>query len=233
MPVYRHDGSLYGLLCALRRPGSTPTPGDGRFLALLAHLIEDTVAELDAAQFEHDHQRLRIRTVIDDGPEIALQPIVTTTTGVIVGYEALARFPGVQGPLAWFDEAATVGLQTDLELSAAARALPTLAHLPDDAYLAVNLSPNVITDGRFARLLAPFPADRLVIEVTERAPSPTSTSSSPPSRTSARWACASPSTTSASATPGSSASCASSPTSSSSTTSSPTTSTATRPGWPW
>ena len=57
----------------------------------------------------------------------ALQPIVRLADGVVVGYEALARFP-LEYDLStgrWFEDAARSGLSVELELAAAAVALAT------------------------------------------------------------------------------------------------------------
>ena len=126
---------------------------------------------------QEEEQRLqvidRVREAIDGSVlRMAFQPIACLHTGRVAGYEALARFDAepVRPPNLWFDEAATVGLRTELEVAAARAALRQLDRLPADAYLSINLSPDAASSAELEPLLAAAPLDRLVIEVTEEAP---------------------------------------------------------------
>lgn len=49
-------------------------------------------------------------------------------------------------------------------------ALDSLARLPADVYLTINISPDNVTNGALARLLAKHAVDRVVLEVTEHVP---------------------------------------------------------------
>ncbi len=111
----------------------------------------------------------RVREEIAAGVGVALQPIVNLATRAPVGYEALARFR--QGsPEEWLRRAAEVGLRADLELAALRAALLCLSGLPEDAFLAVNLSPDVLATAAARTELAAAPVERLVVETTEHAP---------------------------------------------------------------
>ncbi|MEX0835522.1 MAG: EAL domain-containing protein, partial [Nitriliruptor sp.] len=73
-------------------------------------------------------------------------------------------------PNEWFDEAASVGRGNELELAAAEAALAQLGRIPDDVFLSINLSPEVVLDPALPALLDAVPPDRLVLELTEHAP---------------------------------------------------------------
>ncbi|MBP1136359.1 PAS domain S-box-containing protein [Arthrobacter sp. PvP023] len=102
----------------------------------------------------------------------AFQPIQCLSSGNVVGAEALSRFPLSDGTTteAWFMQAASVGMEADLELLALRTALRTAARLPRDIYLAINLSPGVCLDPRVLEAISQgdIHPSRLVIEVTER-----------------------------------------------------------------
>lgn len=122
----------------------------------------------------HDREQCfdRVQALIDTRAlSIVLQPIYHLRDGHLLGFEALSRFEGspAQSPEVWFDDAASVGSGVDLELVAVAAALPRLADVPEDAYLAVNVSPDTLASPRLAALLATVDGTRLVVEVTEHA----------------------------------------------------------------
>jgi EAL domain-containing protein (putative c-di-GMP-specific phosphodiesterase class I) len=73
-------------------------------------------------------------------------------------------------PDQWFAEAATVGLGTELELSAITAALVRLADLDPDWIVAVNLSPTTMLTPDFQDLIADVDLHRLAFEVTEHQP---------------------------------------------------------------
>ncbi len=113
-----------------------------------------------------------IRGVLDhpERLELVFQPIVSLAEGVIVGYEALARFP--QSPTItpdrWFAAADAIGHGAELEAQAVARCLELRSSLPPNCFLTVNVSPHLLTEPALADLLinagdlAP-----LVLELTE------------------------------------------------------------------
>jgi EAL domain-containing protein (putative c-di-GMP-specific phosphodiesterase class I)/CheY-like chemotaxis protein len=120
-----------------------------------------------------ERQQEAIRRVLDT-PEaltMAYQPIFDLRTSNVVGLEALARFTdGSRGPEAWFHDAEGVGMRLELELAAVRIAMQDLDHLPHDAYLSVNLSPDAATSDGFRDLLTEVSVDRIVVEVTEHTP---------------------------------------------------------------
>jgi EAL domain-containing protein (putative c-di-GMP-specific phosphodiesterase class I) len=147
---------------------------------LSAEITTDVVDELasqlvrESKEAERQAERAaRIRRVLaGEGLTMVFQPIADLLTGRIVGLEALARFSlePQQGPDRWFAEAAEVGLAIDLELAAARAALAHFDHVPQGAYLSVNLSPETVTFSSFRDIFINASVDRVVVEITEHAP---------------------------------------------------------------
>ncbi|MET3920310.1 EAL domain-containing protein [Arthrobacter sp. UYEF20] len=81
-----------------------------------------------------------------EGLAAAYQPIIDTSRGTVVGYEALARFPGFaeKNPDAWFAAARTHGKSAELEAAALRTALAARATLPLNCFLTVNVSPELL-----------------------------------------------------------------------------------------
>jgi EAL domain-containing protein (putative c-di-GMP-specific phosphodiesterase class I) len=120
-----------------------------------------------AQQVERIH-----RVLAGEGLTMVFQPIVDLRGGRISGLEALSRFAvePMRGPDVWFAEAAEVGLQAELEMTAARAALAELDRLPGGAYLSVNLSPETVLSSNFKEMLREVHPERIVVEVTEHAP---------------------------------------------------------------
>jgi diguanylate cyclase (GGDEF)-like protein len=97
----------------------------------------------------------------------AFQPVVALTTGRVVGYEALARFPSSppRPPSAWFARAAACGLGPELEAAAIRAALEPLGREPG-THLAINVSPSALTSEAVQTVL-PTDLTDIVIELTE------------------------------------------------------------------
>ena len=172
VPIRLLDGHVYGTFCAFSRhadPSLNP-----RDLAVM-RLFADITAGLVEKDLELDREaaamRQRITAALDGGLSMVYQPIVRLGSGTIVGFEALARFAALplRSPDLWFGEAELVGLRDALELCALKGALAVLGRLPADVYVACNLSPETLVEGRFGALLGGMPLDRVVLEVTEHA----------------------------------------------------------------
>jgi EAL domain-containing protein (putative c-di-GMP-specific phosphodiesterase class I)/AmiR/NasT family two-component response regulator len=139
---------------------------------LLNELL-DQVRETNLAREERAHQRGRIRSVMEyGGLDIAFQPIVDLETRAVVGHEALSRFAAIpeRGPAQWFAEAHEVGLGVELELFAIRLACERSRVLPDDTFMAVNVSPVTAEQPELLDLLDCAHVDHVVLEVTEHAP---------------------------------------------------------------
>ncbi len=114
----------------------------------------------------------RIRDVLTRGNiEIVFQPILDLVRNSTIGYEALSRFSAepVRSPDHWFADANEVGLGRDLELLAIDIALRSLERIPEELFLSVNISPDLVANGELSVFLGSRAATRLVIELTEHA----------------------------------------------------------------
>ena len=106
---------------------------------------------------------------VDGSVSIALQPIVDLSTKEVIGYEALARFPGdvTITPRQWFAEAAELGVLHELNMAAVRAALAELDQLPPDAFISINVSPETAASDELRELLGSVEGSRVVIEITE------------------------------------------------------------------
>jgi diguanylate cyclase (GGDEF)-like protein len=116
-----------------------------------------------------DDQREQIEALLrqDEPVRPLFQPIVDLALGTVLGYEALARFPGHPGrtPSAVFSQAHGCGLGAELE-AAAIRAALAPANRPFDTWLALNVSPSALAAPPMAEAL-PSDLRGFVIELTE------------------------------------------------------------------
>jgi EAL domain-containing protein (putative c-di-GMP-specific phosphodiesterase class I) len=101
----------------------------------------------------------------------AFQPILSLTNGAVVGYEGFSRFATgpVRSPDRWFAEATRVGLGPELQAVAIERILAaaTVAGLPNQSFLSVNVSPRYLAHPAVAAAVASADPSTLVIEITE------------------------------------------------------------------
>ena len=114
----------------------------------------------------------RIEQLLSDGSiRVAFQPIIDLATKAVIGYEALARFPGNASisTRTWFAEAAEVGLLREIEMSAIRAALAQLEKLPADAFISVNVSPLTAASDELRLVLEEVDGSRVVLEITENA----------------------------------------------------------------
>ncbi len=173
VPIRLADGTPYGMFCCLGvEADHSLHMRDLQMMKAFADLAAFEInRERDAAKAAED-RRVRIRTVIEENQlSIVHQPIWHVASRRPVGLECLARFSAVppRSPDKWFTEAAEAGLGIMIELAAIRMALSALSSLPPDIYLAVNASPETILSSDMSSALAGFPADRIVLEITEHA----------------------------------------------------------------
>ncbi|MFL5906726.1 MAG: EAL domain-containing protein [Solirubrobacterales bacterium] len=113
-------------------------------------------------------QRTEIQRILDQRAiEPLYQPVISLTTGRLIAYEALARFPDAPGrpPSAWFAQANACGLGPELEAAAIRAALEPIGR-PPGTHLAVNISPSALSSDPVKAAL-PRDLSDLVIELTE------------------------------------------------------------------
>ena len=119
---------------------------------------------------EREELRQRIRGIIDrEAFDIAFQPVLALDSGMVVGFEALARFHDSlsKSPDRWFGEALQADLSFELEMAVMGKALASLSQLPRNTYIALNVSPQTAASPELARLCTRHAADRIVLEITE------------------------------------------------------------------
>jgi EAL domain-containing protein (putative c-di-GMP-specific phosphodiesterase class I) len=110
------------------------------------------------------------RVLRGEGVAIHYQPIVDLKRAVVVGYEALLRFPGhaVSSPATWLDAAHGYGCGGELEALALRLAFEDRPNLPDGTFLSVNVLPGVLDHPAVREVLgAQGPLTGVVVELTE------------------------------------------------------------------
>jgi diguanylate cyclase (GGDEF)-like protein len=127
-------------------------------------------------RFDPDHvrlsgdapQRYEIERILRNRAiEPVFQPVASLTTGQLIGYEALARFPDApeRPPSTWFAQANACGLGPQLEAAAIQAALEVPGR-PRDTHLAVNVSPSALSTD-VVRSVLPDDLSGVVVELTE------------------------------------------------------------------
>src|SRR6185369_110641 len=173
VPIRFSDGQVYGTFCCFSTyPESTLNDRDIRAMRLFAEVTGKLLEQQVAEEAVRNELVTRLRAVLDgERFSMVYQPIIHVAQHKIVGYEALTRFSAepVRTPDQWFNEAAAVGLQEELELAVIKKALQGLSRLPEDAYLSLNVSPETLLKGSVASILEGYPFERLMLEVTEHA----------------------------------------------------------------
>jgi EAL domain-containing protein (putative c-di-GMP-specific phosphodiesterase class I) len=106
-----------------------------------------------------------------DRIEVHFQPIVDLRRAVVAGFEVLARFRSdpYASPDQWFQAAAVLGRQAELEAATLARALDARRRLPPNCFLSLNVGPDALLDDRVAGTLREAGAlGGVVVEITEQ-----------------------------------------------------------------
>lgn len=132
--------------------------------------VDDELIHLDALGRGDEFEVLRARlidVISGTGPGVLLQPVVHIQSGVRVGAEALARFPGSMSPAKWFQTAHALEIGAELEL----RILHEVVQRLDQrgtGFVGVNLSPSVLLDPRAMQILRRAADAELVVEITDQ-----------------------------------------------------------------
>jgi diguanylate cyclase (GGDEF)-like protein len=135
-------------------------------------------AGMERALIAHGEIEQGIRFGLEHGQFVPyFEPQVDLATGAVVGFEVLARWnhplSGIIAPEVFIPVAEDIGLIGRLSEQVIAEALREAATWDSEITVSVNISPSQLADGwlaqRIVRILAEtaFPADRLVVEVTE------------------------------------------------------------------
>lgn len=170
VPLLGPDGSAVGMVCAVSQQAKPHLADiDLRVIRKMAELI-GALMEMPADPMtiptdQHDGIR---RMVAERDFEIVFQAVHNVATGKVLGVEALARFPCEPfRPDLVFAEAASLGLDIELETAVIARALSLVPQLPNEVFVAVNISPSAVLRTPWRELLAEVDPTRLVLEITE------------------------------------------------------------------
>lgn len=173
VPITLRDGTTYGTLCAFKRTVHAFDGADVHALQLAAGLIAHRLQSEALLALADRDRRAALVDEIERGQTLtsAYQPIVELRSGVVRGFEALARFEHdeVRDPGAWFDMGRRLGFDVVLQRQAARSALAGLPAMPEAAFLALNLGEDALADDGVRQLLldAGPDASRLVVELTE------------------------------------------------------------------
>ncbi|XGA81374.1 EAL domain-containing protein [Halomonas sp. CH40] len=171
VPIRMQDGSIYGTLCCFdRQPDTTLNSRDLSMMHVFAEFAAHQLEYQEKQRQENKMIKTRIHHVLEQNLlHCVFQPMHDILNQRIAGYEALTRFNATpqRSPDKWFNEAARVGLQETLEITAIQHALEYFHYLPDSTYLSLNASPSTIVSDRLLEVLAPYPLNRLMLEVTE------------------------------------------------------------------
>jgi EAL domain-containing protein (putative c-di-GMP-specific phosphodiesterase class I) len=127
----------------------------------------------EAADSAPDWDRLLASACRGEGLSAAYQPIVDTSRGTVVGYEALARFPGYaeKNPEVWFSAAREHGKAAELEAAALRKALEARDALPANCFLTLNVSPELLTSESIRSVWREQgQLGGLIVELTEQTP---------------------------------------------------------------
>ncbi len=171
IPILRADGSPYGMFCCLSRQAR----GDlnQRDLDVMRAFAKISGEQVNT-RLSHQNtvMTLRSRTlemIASRRFDIVYQPIMDAQTRRPKGFESLCRFRSepYRPPNLWIEDSRTVGLQPELEICLIEEAIKALNHLPEDIYVSVNASPDTVASGELADVFQPWPAERIVLEVTE------------------------------------------------------------------
>jgi len=173
VPIHLSDGRLYGTFCCFGYASDDSlSQRDLQVMRVFAELVSERLeTDLSAAR-EHKFKRERlVNAMAGRQPSIVYQPIFDLKTLQVSGWECLSRFglEPCRTPDLWFQEAAEVGLGEELECHAIGSALAGLAMFSKEMYLGLNCSPELLLSHRLEGLLEGYPADRLVLEITEHA----------------------------------------------------------------
>jgi EAL domain-containing protein (putative c-di-GMP-specific phosphodiesterase class I) len=103
---------------------------------------------------------------------MVFQPVFAVEGRRLLGVESLTRFDVAPSrpPDQWFHEAEEVGLSAELQLASIAAALTSLPDLPEPAFLAVNLSADILLAAPLGDALRGVDLSRIVLELTEHEP---------------------------------------------------------------
>ena len=124
--------------------------------------------------FSGKPSKRRISQILEaGGPEMVYQPIVNMRGDavgeeLVVGYEALARFPFASPP-EWMEAAGAAGLRLDLELAAISTGIAGFEPADRTGFLGLNLSDSTLCSSELIGALEGLDPGKVVLELSEAA----------------------------------------------------------------
>ena len=171
VPLYLSDGELYGTLCCMKKSSDNSLVGrDPSVIRFVADVIADRIEIYRNSQLHIKSINQRLNDIFDNQRlEMYFQPIWSLASESVAGYEALARFQTkpYRSPDVWFAEAKEVGKGETLELMAIQLAMDTFPRIPEDCFLSLNVSPELLLSCDITEYIKPENAHRVVLEITE------------------------------------------------------------------
>jgi PAS domain S-box-containing protein len=141
-------------------------PAVGEFAATASALLSRQLER--GRRDELVRKRIR-RAQAEGGLWPVFQPILALGSTEPIGYEALTRFADGMPPDRMISQAYEVALGIDLEIACLRAALDAAEALPQDAWLSLNASPDVILHSADLPRLLRGRSRRIVLEITEHA----------------------------------------------------------------
>lgn len=175
VPVRYPDGALFGTLCCFsERADFSLCERDHRFLLSFGDMAGRLLKKRYLSSAENEEIRNRVAAVMrDETLSMLYQPVVDILSRDVVGVEALARFPDYpeRETSLWFNQAGQVDMGQELELYAVRLAIRHFQPFSQDAYLALNASPELILNGSLEQTMREeSPPCPVVVEITEHTP---------------------------------------------------------------
>ncbi len=172
VPVLNRNGGTVGMVCAVSREAKPYLADfDMRIVKQVAELIGTLIDSPENGRDTTAAQRAAIRRVVYQRDfEVVFQSVHDVPTGKVVGVEALARFPPREPfrPDGFLAQAALLGLGgIELETAIVARVISMVPQLPEDIFVAVNISPTAALVAPWEQMLADVDPSRIVLELTE------------------------------------------------------------------
>jgi EAL domain-containing protein (putative c-di-GMP-specific phosphodiesterase class I) len=171
VPIRLDDGSVYGALtCVSRSSDPSLNARDVRLTRVFAEMMAEHIEADMKAVARAMELFAKIKTVIAErAVSFLYQPVLDTDHAAIIGFEALARFPGMRArsPDSWFADASRIGLDVELETSIVAKAFEGFTKLPAAIYVGFNVSPHMVVSGELDAAFKGLPLERIVLEVNE------------------------------------------------------------------
>ena len=173
VPVRLMNGQVYGTFCLFSRYAQ---PGlNHRSLALVrvfADVIAALVDDAEAAGSPLRRRRQEVSQLLEKrGFTFIQRPVKNLLTDTVAAYELVAQLDGsCAEAMHLIRESDQLGLSAMYGVCLAEAALKALRQLPDQAQLALNVTPDLLQRFDLLNWFAPEDSHRLVLQISERDP---------------------------------------------------------------